>query len=207
MMAMATRIAAFCVAMAILGCAYAHEPTLTTMRLDFDDGTCSGTVVAPSVILSAGHCFETDEEENDWGWKIPAPTSVLVDGYKVNILAVVKDGNDHALAKVDFVFSHYERIHKAPQVGAKVHWWGNPGGLNNVYREGYIASYHHSDMIMDINGFFGDSGAGVFNEFEELVGVVSYINVNAHEGMKFTLMGAKALEFTPLQYDMMGVKP
>jgi V8-like Glu-specific endopeptidase len=185
-------------------CAY---PAPTTMRLDFDDGTCSGTAVAASVILSAGHCFETDEEENEWGWKIPAPTSMLVDGYKVNILAVVKDDNDHALVKVDFVFHRWEKLSKPPAVGTHVHYWGNPGGSNNVYREGYVTSFHHSTMMLDVKGFFGDSGAGIFDEYGNVVGVISYISVHEHDGMAFTLMGAKPLEFTPLQYDMMGVEP
>ena len=179
---------------------------LTTMRLDFPDGTCSGTVVAPSVVLSAGHCFE--EDENEWGLPLPAPTSMLVDGYKVKILAVVFDDNDHALVQVEFKFKQYAKLVKAPAVGAHVHYWGNPAGINNVYREGYVTSYKHAAMMMDINGFFGDSGAGIFDDAGNVVGVLSFISAYPHQGLTFTLMGAATpLEFTPLQYDMMGVTP
>lgn len=179
---------------------------LTTARLDFDDGTCSGTIVAPNVILSAGHCFE--EQENDFGLPLPAPTEMKVDGYKVKILAVVLDDNDHALVKVDYTFRHYACLTKPAPVGTRVHMWGNPAGINNVYREGYVTSYKHGDMVMDIHGFFGDSGAGIFNDDEQVVGVISYIAVHPHSGLVFTLMGATTpLEFTPLQYDMMGVTP
>jgi V8-like Glu-specific endopeptidase len=187
-------------ALALSKAVLAQSPV--TARLDFDDGTCSGTVVAPTVILSAGHCFQ--EEENDFGFSI-ARTSMKVDGYEVKILAVVLDGNDHALVKVDFTFHSFAKLAKVPAVGAHVHYWGNPAGINNVYREGYVTSYHHSDMILNVNGFFGDSGAGIFNEDGNVVGVVSFIAATARHGLVFSLMGANALEFTPLQYDMMGV--
>jgi S1-C subfamily serine protease len=196
---------AFLVALAatlLVRAALAGSPV--TARLDFEDGTCSGTIVAPSVILSAGHCFE-EEEDNDWQLPMPGPTTMKVDGYKVKILAVVTDDNDHALVKVDFVFHNAAKLGKVPAVGAKVHYWGNPAGLNNVYREGYVTGYPHGDMSLDLNGFFGDSGAGIFDESGNVVGVVSYIHVLPHNGMIFRLMGAKALEFTSLQYEMMGV--
>lgn len=171
---------------------------MTAVRLDVPGGTCSGTVVAPTVILSAGHCFE----EDDGG----QATSMLVDGYKVKILAVVFDGNDHALVQVDYFFQHWAIIGTPPAPGARVHYWGNPAGIPYVYREGYVTHYHLSTMMMDINGFFGDSGSGIFDDSGYVVGVISFINPNSHEGLVFSLMGANALEFTPLQYEMMGVR-
>src|SRR5665213_2404872 len=96
----------FCLALllSLAGCCMPRAAQqMATVRLDITDGTCSGTVVAPDVILSAGHCFEDEDDED--ADEAP-PTSVLVDGYKVKILAVVFDGNDHALVKVDFTFPH-----------------------------------------------------------------------------------------------------
>lgn len=174
-----------------------------TARLDLDDGICSGTIIAPSVILSAGHCFEDNGEEDLF--PVPPPTTMRVDGYQVKILAIVTDDADHALVKVDFVFHAHATLGTAPAVGAKVHYWGNPAGLRNVYREGYVTSYKHSQMLMNVNGFFGDSGAGIFDEAGNIVGVVSYIEAIPHFHLVFEMMGAYPLEFTPLQYDMMGV--
>jgi Trypsin-like peptidase domain len=175
-----------------------------TARLDFDDGTCSGTVVAPTVILSAAHCFQAEENER-LGFITPPPTEMKVDGYKVKILVVVFDDNDHAMVKVDFTFDDYARLGPRPDVGARVHYWGNPAKINNVYREGYVTSYHHSDMVMDINGFFGDSGAGIFSSSGKLVGVLSYLDDKHAQNRTFRLMGAQEIEFTALQYRMMGV--
>jgi S1-C subfamily serine protease len=185
------------------------EPTssMTAARLTIDGATCSGTVVAPSTILSAAHCFQDDDPiALLLGHVAPVPTELLVDGYKVYIEAITFDGADHALVKVIFVFKdHAQLAHQRPDVGAKVHYHGNPAKVNNVYREGYVTSYDRGDMVMDVNGFFGDSGAGVFDESGKVVGVVSYMGVHQHQGVIFKLMGAYPLEFTPLQYSMMGV--
>jgi V8-like Glu-specific endopeptidase len=199
----------FCLALLVSLLSFAVqaiEPTTTTARLDFDYGTCSGTIVAPNVILSAAHCFQ--EEDDDLG-VVSAPRETMkVDGYKVTILAVVYDDNDHALVKVDTSFRHFAKLAKPPAVGAHVHYWGNPDRVSNQYREGYVTGYKHDAMLMNVNGFFGDSGAGIFNEAGEVVGVMSFISPHRHSGLVFSLMGANSLlEFTPLQYDMMGVTP
>jgi V8-like Glu-specific endopeptidase len=198
------------VAITLSRAVFAVTPSPATARLTIDDSTCSGTVVAPTVILSAAHCFK--EPEDEFGSIMllppkPLPTTMLVDGYKVYIQAIVFDGNDHALVKVSFFFKDYALLAKMPGVGAHVYYWGNPDGIRNVYREGYVTSYDHSEMVMDVNGFFGDSGAGIFDESGKLIGVMSYINVHRHQGTSFRLMGAYPLEFTPLQYSMMGVTP
>jgi len=182
----------------LVGCTGLEQQALTAVRLNIPGGVCSGTVVSPTVILTAGHCFEADEE----GY---TPTVMQVNGYPVKILAVVFDGNDHALVRVDFFFQQWASIGKQLQPGARVHYWGNPAGLNFVYREGYVTGYEHGTMVLDVNGFFGDSGAGLFDENGDVVGTINTINYYPHEGLVFTLMGSPALEFTPLQYHMMGI--
>src|SRR5271154_3619660 len=129
--------------------AQAYEPTTTAARLDFEDGTCSGTIVAANTILSAGHCFEDEEDELGY---TPPPETMKVDGYTVKILAVTFDDNDHALVKVDYTFHKFAKLGKPPSVGAHVHYWGNPVGMKNVYREGYVTGYSHSEMMMNVNG-------------------------------------------------------
>jgi V8-like Glu-specific endopeptidase len=186
------------------------EPSGTvTARLDFDYGTCSGTIVAKDVILSAAHCFDNEDELAKLLGVTPppVPTSVLVDGYKVYIEDIVDDGADHALVKVIFNFKDHATLGPPPAVGCKVHYWGNAAKQTNTYREGYVASYRHGDMLMDVNGFFGDSGSGIFDGSGKLVGVISFISPHRSQGLTFSLMGAYPLEFTPLQYSMMGVSP
>ena len=194
---------AYALMQGLCACTPNSYQSLAVMRLDFDDGVCSGTAVASHTIISAAHCFE--DVENELGFVTPPPPSMKVAGYPAKILAVVFDGNDHALVKVDLEFGAYLRLAKAPPVGGSIHYWGNPAKIDNVYREGYVTSYHLGEMVMDVNGFFGDSGAGVLNERGQLVGVISFIHTEQRQGRNFSLMGASALEFTPLQYRMMEV--
>jgi hypothetical protein len=198
-------------AVALMKNCTAGPSTASTAQLQIAGATCSGTIVAPSAILSAAHCFreEVDPILEMFGLRAPPkplPTEMTVDGYKVYIETITFDESDHALVRVIFTFKdHATLAHQLPAVGGKVHYWGNAAKLNNTYREGYVTSYLHGDMIMDVNGFFGDSGAGIFNEDGHVVGVVSYLTYKKYEGLGFKLMGASPLEFTPLQYSMMGV--
>lgn len=187
--------------------AHAAPSSLVTARLTIDEVTCSGTIVAPNVILSAEHCFKEQPAEFPFIElpEKPLPTTMLVDGYKVYILGIVFDENDHALVKVNIFFHAGAVLAKPPAVGTHIYYWGNPAGVNSVYREGYVSNYLHGEMVLDVNGFFGDSGAGIFNPDGKVVGVMSYLHALEHNGRTFKLMGVEPLEFTPLQYDLMGV--
>lgn len=199
-------------ALALAKATLAGPSGATTAQLVINGAVCSGTVMAPSTILSAAHCFKDDDDDDPiakfLGHVSPVPTDMTVDGYKVFIEAITYDDADHALVKVIFVFKdHAQLAHERPAVGGRVHYWGNAAKLNNVYREGYVTSYLHSEMRMDANVFFGDSGAGIFDESGKVVGVVSYLTYSQHAGVGLKFMGAYPLEFTPLQYSMMGVTP
>jgi hypothetical protein len=192
--------------LALAQAACANPPAEQSARINIDGATCSGTIVGQSTILSAAHCFQEDEGLLSDFKVTTTTTNVLVDGYKMFIVAMVFDDADHVLVKVDFIFKDHSTLGVQPPVGAKVHYHGNAAGLNNVYREGYITGYPHGEMQMDVNGFFGDSGSGIFDENGKVVGVMSFISPHAHSGIIFKLMGAYPLEFTPLQYSMMGVE-
>ena len=54
-------------------------------------------------------------------------------------------------------------------------------------------------MLLDVNGYYGDSGAGVFNTSGELIGVVSLLYQDNQNGyIKF--MGMFPLKFTDAQW-------
>jgi hypothetical protein len=54
-----------------------------------------------------------------------------------------------------------------------VFWWGNPQGVPNVYREGYVAAVSGDQIAVDGTICHGDSGAGIFNQQGQVVAVVS----------------------------------
>lgn len=76
---------------------------------------------------------------------------------------------------------------------------GNPGELSRIFRSGYDAGEYNAGgqhiEWWDFNGFYGDSGAGIFNSRGQLVGVVSTLYQEANQGY-MKLMGSFDLEFT-----------
>lgn len=163
-----------------------------TVRIDFDNGVCSGTVIGPHAILTATHCF-----------KRPS-SSVAINGSAVQIADRVDDGNDHSIIYVDRKFSNVVKLSaERAEQGDSAHYWGNPAGLKDVYRTGKLVAFDGDGVtevrmeLYDMNSFQGDSGAGIFNDRHELVGVVSGIFNFLSEGTYAKFMAALPLKFTP----------
>jgi hypothetical protein len=125
-----------------------------------DGGTCSGTMIAPSVLLTASHCLEGTD-------------LLTVNTTPVNVLKVEHDGADHARVTVDHAFPHWAPMGSEPAQRDRVFMYGNPAGRRDLYREGVIAGSDGKTIYVDIEVGHGDSGAGVFNERGEVVGVIT----------------------------------
>lgn len=160
------------------------------VSLDMSGSTCSGTVVARDVILTAAHCFD-------------AGRLTAINGTPANALRMVKDGRDHALVKVDRTFKRWAVRGKAPQEGETVRWIGNPGGMVRVYRNGYVAQVENGVVLIDAPVFGGDSGSGVFNAKGQLVGVVSGAKVIRNIQMTMQLAWLEPMSFTSKQWKEM----
>lgn len=170
------------------GARVAHQ---TSFRLDIQDkdsqGHCSASAVGPHTILTAEHCI--------------SPTATYsIPGGKLQITSILRDGNDHVLLEVDKKFDVWAQINLTqPEAGTHVYIWGNPGDLSDVYREGTISGVVEEGdkaiILVDINGYFGDSGSGVFNEKGEVIGVISVIEA---QGLKpqIKLMGLYAFAYS-----------
>ena len=82
--------------------ANSHHDTVTLlMRFPGAIGKCSGTAVAPHVLLTAKHC-------------LVGAQALSVDGEYVAVKNVYLDDNDHALVVVDRTFTSYAEIGKEP---------------------------------------------------------------------------------------------
>lgn len=174
---------------------------------------CSATAVASHALLTAGHC----EDNSD---------TVLVDGKPAYIMFSINDGHDHAILLLNGItFKKYVAITQRPLVVSEdIFMVGNPKALSHLYRRGTVigdcpfgtgdddvadASSPDVDVpqhkklkeyVLDINGFFGDSGAGIFDSKGNLVGVVSSrktLTFKDSEAVYF--MGATDMVFTPGQ--------
>lgn len=166
--------------------------------------SCSGTVVAYDVLLTSTHCF--DGETINY---------IEINGVKVKPIDVISDGNDNSLIKIDHQFP-VENIAKinitGAEVGNDVRIIGYPNSMKMVYRKGYIVNLLidkdlNRSFFMDMNTYSGDSGSGIFNDRNEVIGVMSYvIQTNPLIGVYYKLSGGKVLEFSKEQFEEFGVE-
>lgn len=175
----------------LAGCAEAHPTDFHryTLRLEFENGgICSGTSVAKDVILSAEHCWSTGR-------------LLTINGQEAYALEMVKDGNDHVLARVTVQFKHWATVAMRPVVGDRLRWSGNAAGERDLYREGYVSRALEDEILIDAHGFGGDSGSGLFDRKGRLVAVLSANKSwRAANGMRLDLVVAWPLAFTSEQW-------
>lgn len=149
--------------LSLVSCAATPLDTVraVSLRLTFNNGVCSGTAVGPQLVLTADHCFEKGSR------------LLAINGEEAHALKIVRDGRDHALVKVTTKFPRWVRRQGVAYTSQRVRWIGNPAGEKSIYREGYVSRALPDAVLIDAQVWKGDSGAGVFNQRGELVGVVS----------------------------------
>lgn len=171
-----------------LGCASIPvSPKSAALRLEFPSGAiCSATAIARQAILTAGHCFK----EGAGKFKVNG-----VDGaYTI----IANDGKDHVLVRVTQPQARIAQVALTPaKQGDEVRTWGNPNGLDDIFRVGRVAHVAtDGSLIIDANHYRGDSGAALFNKRGQVVGVVS--GMTGREMFKLTI--AFPLKFTDEQW-------
>lgn len=178
----------FTVALALSACAVpaadAARPSgavekahAATVRIDMNNGVCSGTVIGKRTILTATHCFK-------------GATTFEVDGKPIQIADRVDDGNDHSIIWTDRVFSYRAKLADKPLAQRdEVYMWGNPNGMHDIYRKGTVAGFEQDERpgsvpltLIDMNIFQGDSGAGLFDSKGDIAGVASGVLNNVMQG-------------------------
>lgn len=181
--------------LAASGCS-AKEPQrldrAVAVRIETYRSICSATQIAPHVLLSASHCFRH------------ARRGILIDGVLGRIERIVQDTNDHALVLLsDFTFNKAATLGAPAIQGEDIHYWGNPAGMEMLFRRGYVSGGTDFKVYYDANGYHGDSGAGIFNDRKELVAVVScQASIEV-----FEMMCSFPFNFTAEQLASVGVEP
>jgi V8-like Glu-specific endopeptidase len=134
----------------------------TTLRLEFQRGICSGTAIAADVVLTASHCWSS------------GGMLTTVNGQPVKVKGIGRDKRDTMTIRVEGVkFEHIARLGNLPKQGDRLRWWGNPQGVPDIYRQGYVSRASQEGMIVDATICRGDSGSGLFTDDGRVVGVVT----------------------------------
>lgn len=169
------------------------EAKAYVVRIDFPHGgVCSGTAISKTAMLGAAHCFDEDKG------------AAKFNGQPVKYVVVANDGADHVLVTVDRPFKTWARMSASkPEQGDVVFVHGNPNGIRDMLRVGRVAGWDGDLMALDLLGWFGDSGAAVFNEDGRIVGVVS--RMYPADQPYWRLTGCYALKFTADDWKAAGV--
>lgn len=163
-------------------------PHNTSYRIDLASGTCSGSAIAESAVLTATHCFDNENK-------------LALDTEKLDIVARLDDGNDHTILIVNKKFTKIAMFGPKVRQGDDIFYWGNPTSYNNLLRRGYVAGWDRDSVIYDVNVKQGDSGATIFDASGRVVGIVSI----RHNDDGFIVMQSFPMNFTEQQLRTAGV--
>lgn len=154
---------------------------------------CSGTLIAPDLIMTAGHCYDLAKANcRDYKWVFDyrvskdKQSSVTVSNSKIysckSVLLKHFDmgsGLDHALIKLDRPVSDREfakiRAAGLVKVGDELVLIGHPSGLpTKIAPGGFVLSIGTNSVITNVDAFSINSGSGVFNaKTGELEGILA----------------------------------
>jgi len=136
------------------------SPKAHTLRLEMDGGICSGTAIGPDEVLTAVHCLSN--------------RLVKINDEPVELLESRQIGPDMIVIRVDRRFPSWAKwADRKPEQGDPIYYWGNPSGMPDIVRYGYIAGFLNGQILVDVEVGKGDSGAAVFDRYGRVIGVVS----------------------------------
>lgn len=140
---------------------------------------CTATAVGPHALLTASHC-------ND-GARRDISDTIKIDysDHHYNILAVNDDDRDHQLYLIDGpAFKNFVTIVQGvPVPSESVHFYGfGEGVYPSSLRRGRVRPYDDPSEVdaaaqfftYDLSSYHGDSGSAIYNDKNEIVGLVSY---------------------------------
>lgn len=154
---------------------------------------CSGTLIAPDIIMTAGHCYDQVKQQcRDYRWvfdykvskenqpSVTVPNSSVYECEKVILKEMdLAKGIDHALIKLkkkvlDRDFAKLRSM-GAITLNSPVVLIGHPSGLpTKVADNGYVLKISENSFTSNVDAFTINSGSGVFNaQTGEVEGILS----------------------------------
>lgn len=180
----------------------AHKASYQIGQATIAEGSrCSATAIGPHALLTATHCeLPTDD------------LYIRGEDGPFTVIARIRDGQDHSILLLKGVtFADYVEVdQKSLQVTDDVFTIGNPGDWQDIYQKGYVAGLkvdrsmaaamgegEPDKILIDIQAFPGESGAGIFNTSGILVAVLSGDQMQTREGVSMDLGFVYFLNFKP----------
>ncbi len=139
---------------------------------------CSGTLIAPDIIMTAGHCYDLAKEtcrENVWvfDYKVDRENQASVTVSNSNMKVLLKEMNihegiDHALIKLKRKVEdrNFARLREGGEVSLNTPLVliGHPSGLpTKIADDGHVLKIAPNFFLTNLDAFTVNSGSGVFN--------------------------------------------
>ena len=149
-------------------------------------GNCSGFLVAPDILVTAGHCYTTNECDTfDWVFNYKTARAgdktVTVNENDVynckEVIAQETFGKDFAVIRLDRAVKGVTPLKvakKTPGVGTTLVLIGHPSGLPTKIADGAtVQKVIPTGFKANVDSFGGNSGSAVFNDKTgEVVGIL-----------------------------------
>jgi hypothetical protein len=171
------------------------------MKNEDSKAGCSATAVDEHVLLTAKHCDLPNADLFLDGSPTPIQVSDKIFDGRDHMLLVMPGA--HFTAHIVLDMDKYA----APMQGEGVYMWGNPDGVNNQYRIGYVTGTvvmpedeiapGQPIWILDLNVEHGDSGSAIYSANDGRLVLVTTYSISFRGGSRFA--GAYALHFTQEQ--------
>ena len=170
-----------------------HQASHWIIALHYDDdGTrhaagCSATAIGPHTLLTAAHCYIPNETLFIDASIGTVKSKTATEYHPTNFIF---DLQDHML--IDVPGAHFTTYiplanFRAPRQGEHFYFYGNPAGIQDQYREGYITGQVHmnpddeGDVVAGSTMYMatgpvvgGDSGSSLYALDGTLIGIVTF---------------------------------